>query len=385
MIALILLCSPGVALESADWHAAQARQFLKKGWDDDARSQVEAGLLLDPTHVLLNALCVDIARKDADIPRAISCAAQGAAASHGDIEVRAELSRLEGWMRENFGTIHVLAPDGTTRGKLELSAIGLQLDPELRAAASAAAARAREGIALPASLSVPIGDYLLEGATVHVDPGQTTVASLSPSAFAAKAGRGLRLELSAGGAGYLGHGLDNELPGGEFELGLSIPAGALRVGLGAAWELRPYSRAVGGDVLSPYGWGGKIRLGAEFELGTALLFAPAATLKVGQLPGVELSCEENGDDLACTFGHLSTGNEPVYAQAWTVNPGGEVAFAVRLGRSVVGVRGGAAHVFGTIPSPAPVTRSTGPSTYTVEEAEVHAWTGNAAFYYAIGL
>lgn len=373
------------AAESPDWYLAQARQFQKRGWTADAEAQVQAGLEIAPDHLALNALCVELARAVVDIPRALHCAARGVAAPEGDLELRAELSRLETWMRENFGLVEVKGPDGTPRGRLTIRPAGLILDPELKATAAKVAESANAGVALPARLSLPVGEYEIEGALVRVEAGQTTIVSLSPSAFAAKAGRGVRLELAAGGSGYLGHGFENQLPGGQFELGLSLPAGALRLGLAASWELRPYSREGGADVLSPYGWGGKMRLGSEIDLGKALLLHPAATLSIGQLPGIEMACSEADDTLECGVPPDASGGETVYVIGWLVAPGVDVAMAHRLGRSMVGVRAGAAHVFGQIPTPGPVSRDGGLDTYTVAEPEMHAWTGQVGFFYALGL
>lgn len=383
---MILWCFSLVwAAESPEWYAAQARQFQKRGWTADAEAQVLAGLKLAPDHLGLNALCVELARATVDIPRAIECAARGVSAPDGELELRAELSRLESWMRENFGLIEVKGPDGMPRGRLDIRPTGLILDPELKANAAQVTQEAADGIELPARLSLPVGEYEVEGSIIQVEAGQTTIVSLSPSAFAAKAGRGVRLEMAAGGSGYLGHGFENQLPGGQFELGLGLPAGALRLGFAATWQLRPYTRKGAADIVSPYGWGGKMRLGAEVEIGTALLLHPAATLSIGQLPGIEMACSEVEGSLACAAPATEAGDETVYVVGWLVSPGFEVAFAQRLGTSMLGVRVGGGHVFGQIPSPGPVTRSGELDTYSVAEPEMHAWTGQIGVFYAVGL
>ena len=371
--------------ESADWHVAQARQFIKRGWTLDADAEVRAGLAAFPGHLALNALCVELARARMDIARALDCAAAGVASRDGDLELRAELSRIEGWMQENFGFVALQGPDGTPRGRVAIRPVGLMLDPELKAAAAQVAQAAAAGTALPISVALPAGEYDIEGTKVRVEPRQITIVSLSPSAFAAKAGRGVRLELSAAGRAYEGPGLENQLPGGQFEFGLDLPAGAVRLGAAATWELRPYTRDGAADVVSPYGWGGKMRLSGEVELGTSILFQPAASVAVGQLPGIELVCTPSGEDLECSLGSSSGGEEIVYATGWMVAPGAELGLAHRVGRSVIGIRAGAAHVFGTVPTPGDVQREGRLGTYGVAEPVLHGWTGQAAFFYAFGL
>lgn len=39
----MILLTAALAAESPAWHAAQARQFLKRGWIDDANAEVLAG------------------------------------------------------------------------------------------------------------------------------------------------------------------------------------------------------------------------------------------------------------------------------------------------------------------------------------------------------
>lgn len=151
--------------ESADWHVAQARQFIKRGWTLDADAEVRAGLAAFPGHLALNALCVELARARMDIARALDCAAAGVASRDGDLELRAELSRIEGWMQENFGFVALQGPDGTPRGRVAIRPVGLMLDPELKAAAAQVAQAAAAGTALPISVALPAGEYDIEGTT----------------------------------------------------------------------------------------------------------------------------------------------------------------------------------------------------------------------------
>ena len=128
---MLLLCAAALAADTPDWHAAQARQFLKKGWQQDADDQVRAGLALEDSHAELNGLCVELAQAEGDIDRALACASNGAAASTGDIELRAGLSLIEGWLRSNFGWVELRGPEGIALVRVELIVTGLVLDAAL--------------------------------------------------------------------------------------------------------------------------------------------------------------------------------------------------------------------------------------------------------------
>ncbi len=382
---MILLLATALAAESPAWHAAQARQFLKRGWLDDADAEVRTGLLLDPAHVELNALCVELARGEGDIERALACASAGAAADTGDLDARAALSQAEAWLRSNFGFVEVRGPAGIGSVRAAIVSTSLLLDEELRAAVTGAGERARKGLPLPSRLALPAGDYTLHGERVHVEAGGTSLLTLPPSRFPSAAARGKRLDLGVGVAALSGHDLANQLPGLETELGFSAPLGTLRIGAAATWALRGYSGVDLGHEVSPYTIGGVLRLGMPLEIGKALVFAPGASLAGGMLPGLELACTLGGSPMACRPGRADADQLPVYATGFALVPGASFAMELNVGPLVLGLRGGIGHVFGVLPTPG-VLDEDGQLTDWVSEPDVlHGAVYSGASTLSLGL
>lgn len=374
---MLLAACLALAADTADYHAAQARVFVKKGWLADADSEVRAGLALDPDHLDLNALCVELAQRAVDLDRALACAARGAAAPTGNTDTRAALSQLEAFYRENYGWIEIRGPEGVHRAPATLSPPGLLLDAELKRAATVVAERAAKGLELPARVGVPTGDWTVSGRPTRVEPGQVAVVELGVDAFAANAGRGPRFEAAVGGVAYAGAPVDNFHPGAVLEVGASVPAGPLRVGAAFSWEARSYSVVNGPDQASPYTFGGALRLGADVDLGGALVFSPAAAAYAVMMPGLELGCDDGGENaaddagsdarLACTLGHPGAGQTPVYATGGAVAPAVDLGLNYRSGRLLIGVRGTAAYVLGQAPSPGRVSDDDGTRAFDVAD------------------
>ncbi|MBM4366343.1 MAG: hypothetical protein FJ102_09005 [Deltaproteobacteria bacterium] len=364
---MLLLASLAAAAESADYHAAQARIFFKKGWYDDAEAEVEQGLALAPDNVDLCGLCVELAGREADIDRVLACAARGAASSHGSTDARAALSQVESFVRQNYGWIELRGPEGQHRARVTVEPPRILLDAELKRTATLAAARAAQGLDLPARIGVPTGDWMVAGRPVRVEAGQIASVRLPAEAFAASAGRGPRFELAMGGVGYTGEALGNLHPGAAMELGASVPAGPLRLGAAFSWEARSYSVQNGPDQGSPYTFGGALRLGADLDLGGALVLSPALATYAVMMPGLELACD--GAPLACRIASPSEGEEPVYATGAAVAPAIDVGLHYRTGRWLLGVRGTAAWVLGLAPSPGKVVTRDGDEEFTVPEPD----------------
>ncbi len=370
---MLLTAALAMAASTADYHAAQARVFVKKGWIDDADEEVRAGLALDPDHLELNAICVELAQREIDVDRALACAARGAAATEGNTEARANLSQVETFYRQNYGWLEIRGPDGVHRAPAALTPPALMLDAGLKRAATVVSERAARGLDLPARVGLPVGDWTVAGQPTRVEPGQVAVVTLPAAAFAASAGRGPRFELAVGGVAYAGEALTNFHPGAAFELGASVPAGPLRVGAAFSWEARRYSVVNGPDQSSPYTFGGALRVGADLELGGALVFSPALAAYAVMMPGLERGCDatgdDGGDDLACAVERPSGAETPVYATGGAVAPALDLGLNYRSGRLLLGVRGTAAYLFGQAPSPGRVGTDAGTRAFTVAEPD----------------
>ncbi len=376
---MLFMYATALAAATPDWHAAQARQFLQKGWRRDADAEVRAGLELQDSHVGLNTLCVEMARAEGDIDRALACASRGAAAATGDLEARAALSVMEGWLRSNFGWVELRGPDGIDLVRLEPIVTGLVLDAELQSFLLDAAARGRAGLRLPARVALPTGDYTLLGHPLRINAAQTQTLQLPPADFVAAAGRGRRLDVAGGLLVFSGFDLANYRPGFQAELSVSFPLPVGRLGLGVSWELRAWTAAGQRDVVAPNTAGGLLRYGVPLELGGAVLLTPAAVVRGVMLPGLALACDHTTAPVRCAPG-VATGDElPVYANGWGVVPGAELALELNVGRVVIGVRGGVGHIFAFVPNPSELALGDRLVEFHSDPADLHgsAWSGAA--------
>lgn len=382
---IVALVSLTWAAETPDWHAAQARQFLKRGWTADAEAQVAAGLALAPGHVELNSLCVELALPLGDVERALACAARGAAADGGDLDQRAHLAQTEAWLRANFAFLELSGPPGIERARPALESTGLQLDAALLEFTARAGERLRKGVALPARVALPAGDYTVQGHPVHLEPGRVAKLALPPEDFVAAAGRGRRLDLLVGVVGFSGFDVDNHRPGLYTELGFSFPVGPARFGFGATWEARSTTRSPQGDVFDPATLGGALHLGVPLDLGGAVVVTPGVLVRGAQMPGVALACDDATVPLACRPGVPDEGELSVSANAFGLTPAGELAVELNVGRVVLGLRGAVGHAFVLLPSPGQVATAAGIVAYQGDPAVLHAGVYSGAATVAVGL
>jgi hypothetical protein len=247
--------------------------------------------------------------------------------------------------------VEVRGPDGIERVKAPLVATSLLIDAELREAVAATDTRTRAGMELPGRLALPAGDYTLLGEPLHVAAGATAHLELPPTRFAAAAARGKRVDLGVGVAAFSGAELENQQPGLETELGFSMPVGPVRLAAAATWALRGYSGVGLTDEVSPWTFGGTVRVGWPLDLGGALVLVPGALLSGAMQPGLELACTPGDPPLACTSGRADGSELAVYATGFALVPAASVALELNLGRVVVGLRGGVGHVFAVLPNP----------------------------------
>ncbi len=349
---MILLVAAALAGESPDWHAAQARHFLKKGWMDDAEAEVALGLATDASHVELNAICVELARREGNIDRAIRCAAAGASADAGDLDTRAELSQVELWLRSNYGWIEISG--GAASARLTLEATSMQLDADLQSAIAQSGRRLAAGVSLPLRLALPTGDYTILGLAAHIEAGQTHRLALPADRLKARRLGDHRLEVAVGALGFSGVNLSNQLPGMSTEIAYSVPVPGMRVGFGATWNLGAYSGIGFGSEPAVNTGGALVRVSVPLALGGTLTLNPAIAVRAAMLPGVELACIQSEPRYACRPGAVESSELPVYANALSVVPQGELGAEVKHGRWTLGLRGSVGHVFAFLPDPGKV-------------------------------
>ncbi len=382
---MILWFAVAWAADTPDWHLAQARQFQKRGWLADADTETRAGLALDPAHVELNTICVELALPVGDVDRALRCAQSGAAADVGDLDRRAQLAQVEAWLRANFGWVELRGPEGVPRVRPALTSTGLQLDTALQQFTADTTARLHAGVVLPARVALPAGDYTLLGHALHVEPGQTSVLTLPPTDFAAAAGRGRRLDVAIGAIAFSGYDLENQRPGAQVDLRFSAPAGPVRLAVGASWEARAYANAADQDTFAPNTAGGTAFLVVPLELGGALLLAPAVGLRAAMAPGLRLACDDSTAPFVCRPDRAGETELGVYANGAALTPTGEVSVELNLGRVVLGLRGAVGHVFAVLPSPGQVQTAAGLLPFQSEPGVLEGGAYGVAASVGIGL
>lgn len=382
---MILLVAAALGGESPDWHAAQARHFLKKGWTDDAEAEVALGLATDAQHVELNAICVELARLEGNIDRALRCAAAGASADVGDLDTRAGLSQMELWLRANYGWIEISGPTGRGTTRLSMEATSMQLDADLQAAAATASRRLASGVTLPLRLALPAGDYTILSLPTHIEAGQTVKLALPGVRLEAGHPGDHRLEVAVGVLAFSGANLANHLPGMSTEIAFSLSAPGIRVGFGATWDLRAYSGVGLGSEPAVNTGGGLVRLSVPLEVAGELTFSPAFAMRAAMLPGVELACTQTEPRYACIPGAPQGSDLPVYANAFGVVPQGELGAEVKHGRWTLGLRGSVGHVFAFLPDPGEVVLPDGSvSEWKSDPIDLHGAVYGAAAMIAWG-
>jgi hypothetical protein len=103
--------------------------------------------------------------------------------------------------------------------------------------------------------------------------------------------------------------------------------------------------------VSPYTFGGVVRVSRPIDLGGAMVFVPGVGVAGAMLTGIELRCAYGESPLRCSPGPAGDDQLPVYATAFAVTPSASVAVELNIGRLVLGVRGGIGHSFVVLPSP----------------------------------
>jgi hypothetical protein len=365
---------------SARHHVAQARQFVKNKWYADAATEVEAALAAAGGGESFDAhwIGAQVYLELMDIARATALADRAAALAP-DADARERAADYAVFLRQSFGVVELSGPDDGLRSRLQVESDSVIFDAELKRLAGKVALRAREGVTLPVRLSLPAGEWRINGAAVKVPAGGLARLRLDAKQLGARGLASLRrtrVELSAGTSAHFGARVANLGVGGALELGLDVPAGPLFLGAVAAWDLRSYEAAGGARVTDPRALGGGGRVGVEVPVGGALALRPAIGARFGLVPGIAFDCTDAEGALVCSIPQGDEGTR-IFALGRAITPFVELGVEHRAkGRATapgLGLKAVVEQQFGWVPDPgsAAVHASDEVLPYTVDDP---AWS-----------
>lgn len=353
-----LLLSPDVAAQvSSPGHAvAQARHFVKKGWHEDARQELEDAVRTPQgsrdfeVRWMLSQVCYELLD--------VGCAVEHARAAVDlapEDGVRAEVQGALEAIASVFVPLEVAGPHAGLVSRLQVEPAASILDPELKRYANRVALKLKEQTTLPVEVWLPAGPWRVNGREVALEVGAPARLDLPMNALGSRGLASLqvlRLEVSGGFGVLFGQRVQHLLPAAETQIALTQPIGRALVGLTVDRSFRSYEIEDHGTAGSPWGWTGGVRLGTELFLDGPLAVRPFVGYRTGWLPGIGFDCVEGGDGvLACAPDGPAT--EHLVVPAWVHVPSAEVAVDWREGGRItalgVGVRAGVDGVFGSVP------------------------------------
>ncbi|MDP2311869.1 MAG: hypothetical protein Q8P41_03125 [Pseudomonadota bacterium] len=342
-------------------HVAQARQFVKNKWYDDAALEIAAALAAPggadsfDAHWLGAQIYYEVVQAD----RALVLA-ERAALLAPNAETREQATTFATFLRSTFGYVALTAPQAGMTSRLQLECTSIVFDADLKRLINKLALQLREPTALPRTLALPDGEYLVNGVKVVVRADTTTPLALEMRQLGARGLAALqvtRLEVAAGTSVLFGDDVDNLRTGGAFELALTLPVGPVLLGALGTFDLRSYAAGGNEFVSDPYAWGAGLRVGRELALGGPLALRPSLGVRYGLVPGIGYACDEADGALSCTplSAAAGPGEVEIYAVGRAITPFAELSLEYReAGRTTalgVGVKAVVEQHVGTVASP----------------------------------
>jgi hypothetical protein len=353
----------------------QARFFLKKGWTKDAREQLELAVStedgrLDPEAWMLLA---KVAFEGHDLVRCRFAADRALVQSRTDEQARQARELLE-FVDAQFGTIVVHGPQDGATARLRLELSSLQLDPDLAAWIDAVRAAAAEPVVLPYVLGLPAGDYQVNGERVTVSPGARV--EVAPR-LGGVDWRSVAVEVDAQGVLTAGARADDLLPAPLLGLAVSVPVGALDLGVGGTVGLQPHTTPTSTTAATVVG--GLLRAGWVLPVEGPFLLRPSLVVDVSRAAGFGAPCAARAGGFGCGL-DAPARQLVVYPTGLAVGAGGEVAAIWqnrRRARSVgLGLRLGGGVRAVTLPaSGSAEVAGAGEVSWTLAEQDRRLWVG----------
>lgn len=381
MIVLALLpAAVAEEVKTARFHVAQARQFVKNKWYDDAAAEIEKALRAPGGDESFDAhwIGAQVYYELVDMDRAATLADRAATLAP-DADTREQAAEYARFLRTTFGAVAIRGPEAGLRSRLQIEPTSVIFDADLKRLVNKVALQARDGATLPARYSLPAGDYLVNGVPVTVVPGGTANVDLALRQIGARGLAALqvtRLEIAAGTAVLFGERVENLDTGGAFELALTLPVGPVLLGAVGTWDVRSYRASDTESVTDLFAVSGGLRVGRELALDGPLGVRPSVGLRYGTVPGIRLACDEADGALTC--GAPGDGEADVFALGRALTPYGELSVELREGGRTtalgVGVKVVVEHHVGTVESPGEAALHDLPATVLPYTAEPATWS-----------
>ena len=382
MIPLLLLLAPAYAQEAQgdySYHINQAKLFIKKGWTADALRELEAAQEADPEGFEAFWLAAQLHYDLMDARAAWEAAEQ--AAENGEGDEKSSAAQLRDFLKSTYGELTIEGPYEAAASILQLEPTGPILDPELKRWIDKIALELRARTLLPITVTVPAGDYTVNGQSVTVVASKERDVTLSNDDLGAKGLAKLlvpRIEIGTGVGVLFSDRVSNLQPSIETQLGFTQPFGRLIFGAMVDYSVRSY-QIDGGTASNPRAAGAGLRFGTELMVGGPLAFRPSIGYRFALVPGVAMACAAPELDGAYTCGPPGDGDADatIYAVGRAHIPFGEVAVDWRrAGRTTAtgfGVRAAVEQAIGTIPesSEASIIDSDDTITFTATDT---GWT-----------
>ncbi|MDP2310599.1 MAG: hypothetical protein Q8P18_31560 [Pseudomonadota bacterium] len=349
---------------SARHHVAQARQFVKNKWYDDAVVEIEAALAAPggeddfDAHWLGAQVYYELVRAD----RAVVLA-ERAALLAPNADAREQASSFATFLRATFGFVELRGPQAGMTSRLQLESTSVIFDADLKRLINKLALELREPTPLPMRLALPEGEYLLNGVKLVIRPDTTSTLDLQMKQLGARGLAALqvtRLEVGTGTTVLFGDRVANIRTGGAFELSLTQPVGPLLIGAVGTFDLRSYAAGGNTSATDLHAWSGGLRVGRELAMGGPLALRPSVGMRYGLVPGIGFACDEADGALACVpIGDAPAGDASpeveIYAVGRAFTPFVELSLEYReAGRTTalgVGVKAVVEQHVGTVASP----------------------------------
>jgi hypothetical protein len=345
--------------QDAQHHLDQANLFVRKQWYDDAAAELELAIASPGGETSFEAwwLLAQVRYELLDAEAALDAARTALDVAPTPEQAQVAQQYVD-WLGGTFGVVELHGPQPAMESRLQLERTSLLFDPELKRFVDRVALAWTHPQALPLRIALPAGEYLIQGREVLVEAGGETrvdlpLSALGNSGFAAL--QVTRLELAAG-VGKMGSARVPDLrPSLELQVGITQPVRGWLIGAIADWSLRSYTVEGYGAVQNPYSATLGVRVGRELMVAGPLAVRPGLGYRYGTLPGVPLSCTDDGTQLVCAPPDGSVAQVHVVAIGRAHIPFAEVSVdwrrAGRTTASGFGVRLVVEHARGTVPDP----------------------------------
>ena len=342
--------------QSVDDHLAQATFFVKKGWYEDARKELEEALAVDPGSAEAHLMMAQVSYELLDAEAARRHATEAAAlASDPDLALQA--SRLADWLGQTFGVLEVQAPYPGVQSRLQLERNSMILDPELKRFVDQVALAWTHPQALPLRVALPAGEYKVQGETVVISPSSEVVLQLPLNSLGSKGFAALqvsRLELSSGVGMMTSERADNLMPSWETQLAVSQPVRGWLLGVTFDYSVRSYFVEGWGPIAQRNAMGVGAKWGKELMVAGPLAVRPSLGYRYGYVPGIPFECINGLEGTLCEAPDASNADPDllIYAVGRAHVPYAELSIDWRrAGRTTatgVGVRVSVEHARGHV-------------------------------------